>query len=118
NELEESAKITGLPGIERKSIFHALNQKYVARQAAKEMQLTYEDAYLIVAHIGMGITIGAHEQGKVIDVNNGLHGDGPFSIERAGTLPSEGLIGLSYAGVFSQASLIEEITYQGGLKAY
>lgn len=118
NELSKQAKITGLPGIERRSIFHALNQKYVARKAAKEIGLAYEEARLIVAHIGMGITIGAHDGGKVVDVNNGLHGDGPFSIERAGTIPSEGLINLCYAGVFTQSELIEEITYNGGLKAF
>lgn len=118
NELSAFAKVTGLPGIERKSIFHALNQKYVARQAAEQMKLTYENAHLIVAHIGRGITIGAHKNGQVIDVNNGLHGDGPFSIERAGTIPSEGLINLCYSGVFTQEELIEEITYQGGLQAY
>lgn len=118
NELSNKAKITGLPGIERRSIFHALNQKYVARKAASEIGLAYEEAHLIVAHIGMGITIGAHYKGKVIDVNNGLHGDGPFSIERAGTIPSEGLINLCYSGVFSQSKLLEEITYNGGLKAF
>lgn len=118
NELSNIAKVTGLPGIERKSIFHALNHKYVARKAALEMEKSYEDVHLIVAHLGFGITIGAHKKGKVIDVNNGLHGDGPFSIERAGTIPAEGLINLAYSGVFTQDDLVKEITYGGGLKAY
>lgn len=118
NELSSLATFTGLPGIERKSIFHALNQKYVARKAAAELGKTYKKTNLIVAHIGLGITIGAHKLGKVIDVNNGLHGDGPFSIERAGTIPSEGLIALCYSGVFSQEEIVKEITYNGGLKAY
>ncbi|MEI3604860.1 butyrate kinase [Pseudogracilibacillus sp. SE30717A] len=118
DELSELAKISGLPGIERKSIFHALNQKAVARQAAKELNLTYEQANLIVAHIGHGITIGAHQEGKVIDVNNGLHGDGPFSLERAGTIPSEALISLCFSGDYREEDVINKITYKGGLKAY
>jgi len=118
NELIDIATCTGLPGIERKSIFHALNQKYVARKTAAELEKKYETTNLIVAHIGLGITIGAHQCGKVIDVNNGLHGDGPFSIERAGTIPSEGLIALCYSGVFTQEEIVKEITYNGGLKAY
>src|SRR5699024_12484184 len=118
NELSNIAKVTSLPGIERKSIFHALNHKYVARKAALEMEKSYEDVHLIVAHLGFGITIGAPKKGKVIDVNNGLHGDGPFSLEREGTIPGEGLINLAYSGVFTQDDLVKEITYGGGLKAY
>ncbi|MBO1004318.1 butyrate kinase [Pseudogracilibacillus auburnensis] len=118
DELSSIAKLSGLPGIERKSIFHALNQKAVARQAAQELHTTYEKANLIVAHLGNGITIGAHERGKVIDVNNGLHGDGPFSLERAGTIPSEALIELCFSGQYSKDNLIREITYKGGIKAY
>lgn len=108
DELSELAKFSGLPDIERKSIFHALNQKSVARQAAKELQSTYHQVNLIVAHIGNGITIGAHEQGKVIDVNNGLHGDGPFSLERAGTIPSEALISLCFSGNYTEEDIIKK----------
>lgn len=118
DELSELAKFSGLPDIERKSIFHALNQKSVARQAAKELQSTYHQVNLIVAHIGNGITIGAHEQGKVIDVNNGLHGDGPFSLERAGTIPSEALISLCFSGNYTEEDIIKKITFKGGIKAY
>lgn len=118
DELSELAKISGYPSIERKSIFHALNQKAVARLAALELNKNYENTNLIVAHLGNGITIGAHKQGKVVDVNNGLHGDGPFSLERAGTIPSEDLIGLCFSGKFDQASLIRDITYNGGLNGY
>ncbi len=118
DELNELAKISGIPGIERKSIFHALNQKAVARQAAKELNMVYEQANLIVAHIGNGITIGAHKKGKVIDVNNGLHGDGPFSLERAGTIPSEALISLCFSGEYEEKDIVNKITYKGGLKAY
>lgn len=118
DELSPIAKISGLPSIERKSIFHALNQKAVARQAAMELDVTYETANLIVAHLGNGITIGAHKQGKVIDVNNGLHGDGPFSLERAGTIPSEALIDLCFSNQYTEDELIHEITYKGGIKGY
>lgn len=118
DELGQLARFSGLPSIERKSIFHALNQKYAARQAAREMDKMYEDTNLLVAHIGHGITIGAHEGGKVIDVNNGLHGDGPFSLERTGTIPSEGLIKLCFSGQYTEDEVIKKITFEGGLKAY
>lgn len=118
NEMEHLAKYSGLPAIERKSIFHALNQKAVARQTANELNKVYEQTSLIIAHLGNGITVGAHQNGKVIDVNNGLHGDGPFSYERAGSLPIEALITLCYSGKYNEAELIKKITYQSGLKAY
>ena len=118
DELCHLAKFSGLPEIERISIFHALNQKAVARKAAEELNKTYENVNLIVAHLGNGITIGAHQQGKVIDVNNGLHGDGPFSLERAGTIPSEALISLCFSGKYSKDDIIRKITFKGGLKAY
>ena len=118
DELHPLAKFSGLPGYERKSIFHALNQRAVARQAAKELQQAYDKVNLIVAHLGNGITIGAHEHGKVIDVNNGLHGDGPFSFERTGTIPSESLIELCFSNTYTKEEIIHLITTQGGLKAY
>lgn len=118
DELSEIAKITGLPEVERKSIFHALNQKAVARQAAHQLNKSYQEVKLIVAHLGNGITIGAHEYGRVVDVNNGLHGDGPFSLERAGTIPSEALIEKCFSGDYTKEDIIKEITYKGGIKAY
>lgn len=118
DELSDVAKISGLPGIERKSIFHALNQKAVARKAAKALQKRYTEVNLIVAHLGNGITVGAHKKGKVIDVNNGLHGDGPFSLERAGSIPSESLIELCFRGDYLAEDVLKKITYKGGIKAY
>lgn len=118
DELSDIAKFSGFPKLERKSIFHALNQKFVARKAASEINKEYEKANLIVAHLGNGITIGAHQHGKVIDVNNGLHGDGPFSLERTGTIPLEGLISLCFSGDYTKESMMQTITYRGGLKAY
>lgn len=118
NEFCEEAMYTGVPSIKRKSIFHALNQKAVARLAAKDLGRKYKDVNLIVCHLGLGITIGAHHKGKVIDVNNGLHGDGPFSIERAGTLPLEAMIELCYSEEYNEAELIDKLTFRSGLKAY
>lgn len=118
NEFIDEATYTGVPSIKRKSIFHALNQKAVARQAAGELNCSYNQVNLIVAHLGFGITIGAHKQGKVIDVNNGLHGDGPFSIERAGTLPLNSLISLCYSKKYNEEELIDKLSFKSGLKAY
>jgi butyrate kinase len=88
DEMEPLAKITGIPEILRRSVFHALNQKAVARKAAALLGKRYEEINIIVAHLGGGITVGAHRRGKVVDVNNGLDGEGPFSPERAGKLPA------------------------------
>lgn len=118
DEMNDIARYSGYPGIERKSVFHALNQKAAARNAAKEINLTYDTSNMLVAHIGNGISVAAHQQGKVIDVNNGLHGDGPFSLERAGALPSSALIDLCYNQDSTKENIIRDITFQGGLKGY
>lgn len=96
DELQDIARVSGVPELPRKSIFHALNQKAAARKAAEELNTTYAEARLIIAHMGGGITVGAHQNGKVIDVNNGLHGDGPFSPERAGTVPAGDLVSMCF----------------------
>ena len=95
DEMADIARITGLPEIRRISIFHALNQKAAAREAAKKLGKPYENCRLIVAHLGGGISIGAHLDGQVVDVNNALNGDGPFAPERAGSLPSWSLVELA-----------------------
>src|SRR5699024_8771007 len=95
-ELVFIAIITCLSEIVRCSIFHALNQKSAERKAARDLQVDYHESNFIVAHLGTGITIGAHQNGKVIDVNNGLNGEGPFSPERAGSLPTGDLISLCF----------------------
>ncbi len=118
NEMTLTATYTGLPDIERKSIFHALNQKYVARKLAKKLNQTYDESKFIIAHISSGISIGAHELGDVTDVNNGFHGEGPFSLERTGTIPSEGLVQLCYSNLFKKEELLMKITHDGGIKAY
>jgi len=92
DELQDVARITGHPDIKRVSIFHALNQKATARTYAQSCGMNYEDLNLIIVHLGGGISVGAHKKGRVIDVNNALDGDGPFSPERSGSLPIGALI--------------------------
>lgn len=96
DELMDIARITGIKGINRRSVFHALNQKAVATEFANSINKDYNHINVIVAHMGGGITIGAHQKGKVIDVNEGLLGEGPFSPERAGTIPNDLLYQMGY----------------------
>ena len=118
DELAPIARISGFSLIERKSIFHALNQKAVARRVAKDLGRKYEELNLIVTHMGGGITVGVHEKGKVIDVNNGLHGEGPFSPERAGTVPAGDLVSLCYSGSYYREEVMKKLVGQGGLVGY
>lgn len=118
DEMTATAKITGHPLFEKKSIFHALNQKAVARLHAKEMGKSYNDLNLIVCHMGGGITVGAHKKGKVVDVNNGYDGNGPFSPERAGTLPAGALVRLALSSDYEKANLKQLLTGGGGLMGH
>jgi len=118
DEMEPLARISGMPEIERKSIFHALNQKAVARRAAKDLGKPYNELNLIVAHLGGGISVGAHEKGRVVDVNNALDGEGPFSPERSGGLPVGDLAKLCFSGKYTHPEIKKMITGKGGLVAY
>ena len=118
DEMIDLARFTGHPRFKRKSIFHALNQKAVAREHSKSVLKKYEDLNLIVVHLGGGITIGAHRRGRVIDVNQGLDGEGPFSPERSGTLPVGDLVRLCFKGEFTQTEIMTMIKGNGGLAAY
>lgn len=118
DELEDIARISGLKGVERASIFHALNQKAVARRAAKELNKPYNQSNLIIVHLGGGISIGTHKNGKVIDVNNALNGDGPFSPERTGTLPVRDLINLCFSGEYTQEEIEKKNVGKGGIISY
>ncbi len=118
DELDPVARISGHPEIERISIFHALNQKAVARVYAASIGRKYEDLNLIIAHMGGGISVGAHKNGRVIDVNNALNGDGAFSPERSGGLPSGQLVDLCFSGRFTHAELKSMLTGKGGMVAY
>ncbi|CDN31567.1 Butyrate kinase [Mucinivorans hirudinis] len=114
DEMEDVARLTGLREIKRRSIFHALNQKAVARNWASQVGKRYEDVNVIVAHLGGGISVGAHRRGRVVDVNNALDGDGPFSPERAGSLPVGDLISLIYDNNLSKAQIRKMIKGNGG----
>ncbi|TAJ12024.1 butyrate kinase [Marinilabiliaceae bacterium JC017] len=118
DELQDVARISGLPQLPRKSIFHALNQKAVARNFAKTKGKKYEDLNLIVAHLGGGISVGAHLKGKIIDVNNALDGYGPFSPERAGTLPTGALVDLCFSGEYSHEEVRKLLCGKGGMVAH
>ena len=118
DEMSDVARITGIPGIRRISIFHALNQKAAAREAAGILKKKYEECNLIVAHLGGGISVGAHKRGRVVDVNNALNGDGPIAPERAGSIPAWSLIELATSGKYDLASLRRLITGSGGVVAY
>ncbi len=118
DELDGLARFSGLPEIERRAKDHPLNQRAAARRAAKELCSEYDGLNFLVAHMGGGISIGVHKRGKIVDVNNVLDGDGPFSPERAGTLPVGSLIALCYSGDFTQEEMQRKITGGGGLVAY
>jgi butyrate kinase len=118
DELDDLARYSGHPELPRISVFHALNQKAVARQHAKSVLREYEDMNLIVVHLGGGITVGAHHKGRVIDVNQGLDGDGPFSPERTGTLPVGALIRLCFSGKYTMKQLLKMNKGGGGMVAY
>jgi len=118
DELEDVARISGHPALSRRSIFHALNQKAVARVYASSAGKKYEDLNLIIAHMGGGISVGAHKKGRVIDVNNALDGDGPFSPERSGGLPAGQLAELCFSGKYSHSQIKSMITGKGGMVAY
>jgi butyrate kinase len=118
DELQDVARITGHPEIKRVSIFHALNQKATARTYAQSCGMNYEDLNLIVAHLGGGISVGAHRKGRVIDVNNALDGDGPFSPERSGSLPVGALAEYCFNKGVTYEEVKKMIVGKGGLVAY
>lgn len=118
DELEDIARITGSPLMYKITIWHALNQKAIARRFAKERGTTYENLDLIICHLGGGISVAAHRHGRAIDANNALDGEGPFSPERAGTLPAGQLIDLCYSGKFTKDELKKRISGRAGLTAH
>lgn len=118
DEMQEVAKYSGHPEFTRVSVFHALNQKSVARLYAESISKNYEELNLIIAHMGGGISVGAHCKGKVIDVNQALDGEGPFSPERSGTLPSGDLLRAAFSGKYTFEELYKMVVGKGGLSAY
>ncbi len=118
DELIPIARYSGVPEMPRTSVFHALNQKAVAKRYAKEKGVPYESLNLIVVHMGGGVSVGAHEKGRVIDVFNALDGDGAFSPERAGSVPSGALIKMCFSGQYTEKEVYKKLVGNGGFNAY
>ncbi|MDO5128201.1 MAG: butyrate kinase [Eubacteriales bacterium] len=118
DELDDIARLSGHPELPRTSIFHALNQKAVAKRYAKEKGVPYESLNLIVVHMGGGVSVGAHRDGKVVDVFNALNGDGAFSPERAGGVPNGELIRLCYSGKYTEKEMVKQLVGKAGFNAY
>lgn len=118
DEMEILSRYAGNPLFERHSIFHALNQKSVGRIIAAKLNKKYEECNFVIAHIGGGVTVGAHKNGKVIDVTNGLDGEGPFSPERSGGLPGRQIVRYCFSGKYTEEEMHKMITGKGGILSY
>ncbi len=118
DELDDIARVSGMKEIERISIFHALNQKSVAQMFSKDIGRSYKDLNIIVAHLGGGISIGAHKKGRVVDVNDGLNGDGPFTPERCGSVPAASLVKLCFCGKYTEEQMLQKIRRGSGMLDY
>lgn len=118
DEMEEVARLSGVPELPRTSVFHALNQKAVAKRYAKEIGKPYDSLNLIVVHLGGGVSVGPHKNGKIIDIFNALDGDGAFSPERAGAVPSGALIKMCFSGQYTEKEVYKKIVGNGGFNAY
>lgn len=118
DELAPVARYSGVPELPRTSVFHALNQKAVAKRYAKEIGKPYEELRLIVVHMGGGVSVGAHLNGRIVDVFNALDGDGAFSPERAGAVPSGALIKMCFSGKYTEKEVYSKIVGKGGFNAY
>jgi len=118
DEFWPPARYSGHPAFQRRSRFHALSQRAAARRAARERGVAYEKANFVVAHLGGGISIGAHRQGRVVDVNDALDGDGPFSPERSGSLPTGPLVARCFSGRHTHEEVRKMLVGHGGLFAY
>ena len=118
DELSPLARISGSPLMPHIAIWHALNQRAIARRYARGIGKEYEDLNLIICHLGGGISVAAHEHGRAIDANNALDGEGPFSPERAGSLPAVDLIRLCFSGKYNEQQLLKRIAGKAGLNAH
>ena len=118
DEMDDIARYVGHPLFTRKSIFHALNQIAVVKEVAESKGISYKEQNFIVVHLGGGISVGAHKKGRIVDVNNALYGDGPFSPERVGTVPSGQLVDLCFSGKYTKEEIKKILVGQGGVVAY
>ncbi len=118
DEMMPIARYSGVPELPRTSVFHALNQKAVAKRYANEVGKAYQDLNLVVVHMGGGVSVGAHKNGRVIDIFNALDGDGAFSPERAGSVPSGALVKLCFSGKYTEKEIYKKLVGNGGFNAY
>ena len=118
DEMMPIARYSGVPELPRTSVFHALNQKAVAKRYANEIGKAYTDLNLIVVHMGGGVSVGAHKNGRVIDIFNALDGDGAFSPERAGSVPSGALVKMCFSGKYTEKEVYKKLVGNGGFNAY
>lgn len=118
DEMRDEARLSGLPELPRYPMFHALNSRAMSRKYANSIHRNYEDLNLIVVHLGGGISVSAHQHGKVVDVNNAVNGEGPFSPERAGTLPGRQLVDMCYSGKYPWNEVRKMLNGKGGLVAH
>ena len=118
DELEDVARFSGVPELPRTSVFQALNQKAVAKRYAKETGKAYDSLNLVVVHMGGGVSVGAHKQGKIVDVFNALDGDGAFSPERAGAVPVGALVKMCFSGEYTEKEVYKKLVGNGGFNAY
>lgn len=118
DEMQDVARLSGIPELPRKSIFHALNQKAVGKRYGKESKKGYENLNLVIVHMGGGVSVAAHKQGRVIDVNNTLDGDGPFSPERSGAVPAGDLIKMCFSGKYAENEVYQKVVGKGGFVGY
>ncbi|MDL2290064.1 butyrate kinase [Paludibacteraceae bacterium OttesenSCG-928-F17] len=118
DEMQEVARISGLPQIPRRPTFHALNHKAIGRKYAKDHNTKYEDLNLVIAHLGGGVSVAAHRKGKVVDTNQALDGFGPFSPERAGTVDAGVIVRMAFSGDYTQEEMLKMLCGKGGLMAH
>ncbi|SHH43300.1 butyrate kinase [Clostridium grantii] len=118
DEMEEVARVSGMEGINRKSVFHALNQKAVAKRYSLENNKNYEELNLIVIHMGGGVSVGIHKNGRVVDVNGAIDGDGPFSPERSGSVPIGDIVNMCFSGKYTIDEINKKIAGKGGIVSY
>jgi butyrate kinase len=118
DEMEDIARLAGIPEIEHKSLFHALNIRYICRLLAEKLGKNLNEVNFIGVHMGGGISVAAIKNGRVVDVNNALLGTGPFSPQRAGSLPIGDLIEMCYSGKYTKKELTTYLSKGAGLIAY
>ena len=118
DELDDIARITGLPEMPHQTIWHALNQREIAKRYCREHNLKYEDLDLIICHLGSGISFSLHHHGRAIECSNAMSGDGPFTPSRSGTLPTAQLVQLCYSGKYTEEEMLRKINGHSGLTAH